>query len=94
MFRWHFKTVADYNYWMLHTKATYPTDALNGLVACILHGVSAEETYEEVTEALQNHYNDHHLEAVFNSTEKDPIRWGIPAGVCRCHQPFGSPRPH
>jgi hypothetical protein len=36
----------------------------------ILHEVPAGAMYEEVTEALENHYGDHHLEAALHSQQK------------------------
>jgi hypothetical protein len=51
-------------------KATYLTAALNEPAAHILYGVPAGVTYEVVTEMLENHYGDYHLQAAFHSELK------------------------
>jgi hypothetical protein len=67
MFQWQFKTVARHNYWMPHKRATYPINALDELLAHILHGIPIGAMYKEVTQRRENNYNDDHLEAAFHS---------------------------
>jgi hypothetical protein len=57
-------------YCMLHEKATYLIAALNEPAAHILYRILTGATYEEIIEAHENHYDDHHLEAAFHSRLK------------------------
>jgi hypothetical protein len=83
--------MAEHNYWMPCEKAVYLTATLNELAAHILHGVPTRAAYKEAMEVLEYGYGDHHLEAVFHSTEKmDTDHQEIPARVCRWHPPLGS----
>jgi hypothetical protein len=43
---------------------------LNEPAAHILHEVPTVVSYEEVTEELENHYGDHHLEVALHSQQK------------------------
>jgi hypothetical protein len=47
---------------------------LNESAAQILHVISTGATYEEVTEVLETHYGDHHLEAAFHFQLKRRIQ--------------------
>jgi hypothetical protein len=58
-------TVVDHNYWTTHEKTTYLIAALNKVAACTLHGIHTGAMYKEVTDVLENHCGDHHLEAAF-----------------------------
>jgi hypothetical protein len=51
-------------------KSTYLITTLNVLAGHILHGVPTEATYEEIIEALENRYGDHHQEIAFHSQMK------------------------
>jgi phosphoglycolate phosphatase-like HAD superfamily hydrolase len=70
VFRQQFETVEEHNCRTPSEKATYPMAAYNELAAHILHGVLTGATYEEVTEALENRYDDHHLQVAFHSQLK------------------------
>jgi hypothetical protein len=70
VFRRQFKSVKQHNYWTPRKKATYLIAAVSRMAAHIPHGVPTGATYEEVTEATENRYRDHHMEKAFHSQPK------------------------
>lgn len=62
--------MTEHNYLTPHRKATYQITALNEPPAHILHEVPTGVSYEEVTEELENHCSNHHLEAALHSQQK------------------------
>jgi hypothetical protein len=61
-----FEIMAEHNDWTPPEKSAHLIAALNMLAVHILCGLPTGATYKEVTEALENRYGDHHLEAVFH----------------------------
>jgi hypothetical protein len=65
MFRQQLEIVVEHD-WMPPEKSAHLIPALNEPAIHILCGIPTAATYEEVTEALENCYGDHHLEAAFH----------------------------
>jgi hypothetical protein len=65
---WHqFKIVTKHSCWMHQEKSTYLIDTLQGWATVVLHGVLKGATYEEILEALDDHFGDQYLAAMYCS---------------------------
>jgi hypothetical protein len=67
VFQHQFKTIAEHTCWTRLEKSTHLVTTSQGHATNVLHGVPKGVTHEETLEALEDHFGDQHLAAVYHS---------------------------